>query len=91
MIIHLRRWWRTTPGNTVTACGDYHKINSSIVTQDTEQVTCPKCLEIMANRVEKALEPPTELDRLADNMRLCRKLGESDADLQQRLRIMAKL
>lgn len=89
MTIHLHRWWRTRPGTTATACGDWHKINSPIVTRDTERVTCPRCLEMMATRVEAALEPPRALDRLADNMGLCRKLGESDTDFEHRLRAVA--
>jgi len=61
------------------------------LTTDPERVTCPRCLETVADAVADALiELPMtvtgrDLDRMAGLYTLSRKLGESDLAFQQRL------
>ena len=88
-LIHFDLYTTSRASAARTACGDWHKINSAIVTRDVNAVTCPKCLDAMTNRVEAALEPPNPLDLQARYFKLCRRPGESDADLRHRLEAIA--
>lgn len=56
-----------------------------LCTTDAELVTCPNCIEAMAECVEEALAPVTPLDAAAQLQGLQRKPGETDSQFRARI------
>lgn len=57
----------------------------------SEGVTCPGCLEALAEKVENALTSRNHLDTMAEQWNVVRMPGESDYNFRRRIRSAVEL